>query len=397
MSFNPFQGLKVIDASSWIAAPTCAAMFADRGADVIKIEAPEVGDAYRGYYQMPPSPNAEINYTWILDNHSKRSITLNLKTDEGKAILHKLVEECDIYITNQPQSMRRAFGLTYEDLAPLNERMIYASLTAYGEDGPERDREGFDLVAYYSRSGLLNQMRHEGVEPYQAMAGMGDHPTGIALFASIVSALWQRDHTGEGTHVHTSLLANGLWSASCFAQASWTDADFSQIPSQRLQTALYLTKDNRWIQFTMVRTEELFDRLVMAMEQVEWLADDRFNTPEARLEHHATLTPLMREVMATRTAAEWIEIFRQHDVPAALVAEFQDLPDDQQVDINAMAETPAEDIGLGKVIRDPVNVAGIEKLPARQAPDAGEHSSEVLAELGYTNEQIAALKDKGVI
>ena len=160
-----FSGLKVLDVASWIAAPTCAAMFADMGADVIKIEAPEGGDGYRAYYQLPPSPNAEINYTWALDNKNKRSLTLNVKSDEGLAILHRLIAECDVYITNQPLSLRREVGLMYEDIGHLNERMIYASLTAYGEEGPERDKEGFDLVAYWSRSGLMNQMRHEGVEP----------------------------------------------------------------------------------------------------------------------------------------------------------------------------------------------------------------------------------------
>ena len=108
--------------------------------------------------------------------------------------------------------------------------MIYASLTAYGEEGPERDREGFDLVAYWSRSGLMNQMRHKGIEPFQAMAGMGDHPTGVALYASIVTALLKRERTGKGAKVHTSLLANGLWSASCFAQAAWVMQIFPRFP-----------------------------------------------------------------------------------------------------------------------------------------------------------------------
>ena len=137
------EGIKVLEVSSWIAAPSCGAMLADRGAEVIKVEPPEVGDAYRGYYMLPPSPNSEVNFTWILDNRNKRSMTLNLKSEQGKAILHRLVQDCDIYITNQPLPFRREQGLTWEDLQPLNERMIYASITAYGEQGPERDREGY--------------------------------------------------------------------------------------------------------------------------------------------------------------------------------------------------------------------------------------------------------------
>lgn len=392
-----FSGLKVLDVSSWIAAPSCATILADHGADVIKVEAPEVGDAYRGYYQMPPSPNSEVNYTWQLDNHSKRSLVLNLKTQAGRDVLLQLVDTCDVYVTNQPLPLRRALQLMPDDLRPRNPRMIYASLTAYGENGPDKDREGFDLVAYWSRSGLMNQMRHAGTEPVQAMAGMGDHPTAMALYANVVTALLRRERTGEGAFVHTSLLANGLWSASCFAQSVWADADFSTIPGQRLTTALYEAADGRWLQFTMVRTEELFDRLVMALEQLDWLADERFVSLESRIEHAPELTRMMRDVIRTRTAAEWMDAFRAHDVPAALVAEFQDLPDDPQVVENDMASAPGEDLGMARVIRAPINVSGVGRVAPTRAPDMGEHSREVLTELGYSPVQIEELAANGVI
>jgi formyl-CoA transferase len=391
------EGIKVVEVSSWIAAPSCGAMLADRGAQVIKVEPPQVGDAYRMYYELPPSPNSEVNFTWILDNRNKRSITLNLKSDEGKAVLHQLVADCDIYITNQPLSFRREQNLSYEDLQPLNERMIYASITAYGEQGPERDREGFDLVGYWSRSGLMNQMRHKGIEPFQAMAGMGDHPTAVALYGSIMTALFRRERTGQGSKVHTSLLANGLWSASCFAQAAWADADFSQIPGQRLTTALYLSADNRWIQFSMVRQVEDFDRLVVAVGHPEWLVDERFNTPEQRLQHHEEFTRMLREVMAERTAAEWMAVFAEEGVPAALVAEFQDLPGDPQVLINDMAMQPLEDVGMPRVIRDPINVDGLARVGAKPAPDMGEHTDEVLSELGYSAADITGMREAGIV
>jgi len=356
-----------------------------------------VGDAYRGYYQMPPSPNSEVNFTWILDNRNKRSMTLNLKSDAGKAILHQLVADCDIYITNQPLPFRRAQGLMYEDLKPLNERMIYASITAYGEEGPERDREGFDLVGYWSRSGLMHQMRHKGTEPFQAMAGMGDHPTAVALYGSIMTALFRRERTGAGAKVHTSLLANGLWSASCFAQAAWAQADFSQIPGQRLTTALYLAADARWIQFSMVRQEDDFDRMILAMGHPEWLIDARFDNPEGRLEHHEEFTQMMREVIAERTSTEWMEIFAAAGVPAARVAEFTDLPDDPQILSNDMVMPPVEDVGMPLVIRDPINVDGEARVGATRAPEMGEHTEEILTELGLSAAQQAALREAGVV
>lgn len=393
-----FQGMKVLDVGTWIAAPTVAAMLADLGAEVIKIEQPEVGDAYRNYYQAIVSPNSEINYTWAIDARNKRSLSLNLKSAEGMAILHRLIRECDVYITNQPLPMRRALGLTWDDLRPLNERMIYASLTAYGEEGPERDRESFDLVAYWSRSGLMNQMRHKGTQPFQAMAGMGDHPTGVALYASIVTALLKRERTGKGAKVHTSLLANGLWSSSCFAQAAWAaDADFSTIPGQRITTALYQTRDDRWLQFSMVRTEEQFDAMMVALGCIDWLADERFATPEARLEHAELFTDQLRAVIVGRTAAEWLAALRANDVPVALVAQFQDLPHDPQVIANDMAVVPLEDVGMARVIRDPVNVDGVRRVGVKKAPALGEHTDEILAEMGFSQADVDRLRAQGVV
>ncbi len=394
-----FDGLRVLDMSSWIAAPTCAAMLGELGAEVIKIEPPGVGDGYRAYYLSPVSPIAETNYTYHLDNRNKRSLTLDLKTEEGQNILHQLVERADVLITNQPFPLRRALKLTYEDLSPLNERLIYASLSAYGEEGPDRDMKSFDLVAYWTRSGLMNQMRHrhQGVEPVQAMAGMGDHPTGVALYGSIVTALLRRERTGKGGKAHTSLLANGLWSASCFAQAAWANADFSQMPPQRLTGAVFETADGRWLNLVMARQEEVLDRLLLALELLDWFADERFATPESRMAHAEEATQALRDAISKRSADEWMALFEAHDVPVALVPEFPELIDDPQIQINNMTIDPADDFGLSKVIRDPINVDGVGRRPPRRSPELGEHTDEVLGELGLSVQEIADLKERGVV
>ena len=242
-----FAGLKVLDVGSWIAGPVSATILADFGADVIKVEIPGSGDAYRGLATAPGTPKAEINYTWVQDARNKRSITLNLKTETGKTILRQLASDCDVYVTNHPLHMRRDLGLTYDDIKTINPRVIYASLTAYGEKGPERDREGFDLVAYWARSGLMDAVRSPGSLPAQSLPGMGDHPTAVALYAAIVTALLRRERTGKGSMVHTSLIANGVWSASCIASAVFANGDFSNYVSvkdylaQRGMEPLFLT------------------------------------------------------------------------------------------------------------------------------------------------------------
>jgi len=393
-----FEGLKVLDVGSWIAAPVAATMLADRGAEVLKIEEPIAGDGYRNYALLPISPNAETNYTWAMDARNKRSLALNLKIPEGIEILKRLIKDCDIYITNQPLPLRRELNLNYEDIRSLNEKIIYASLTPYGEKGPERDREAFDLVAYWNKSGMMNHMRHKGVEPVQAIAGMGDHPTAVAMYASIVTALLQRERTGKGTMVHTSLLANGIWSASCLAQAQLANADFKNMFGTRLTGALFETSDHRWLQFTMMRTDEDFDRLLVAMEMFEILASGKFSTFEQRFLNAEELTQILRKQIITKTAFEWIASLRdEHGLPIELVSEFRELNENPHLELNGMTAPPIDDIGIERIINDPVNVQGVAKVGAKKAPDLGEHSDTVLSELGYDGETILSLREKGVI
>jgi len=393
-----FEGLKVLDVGSWIAGPVAATMLADRGAEVIKVEAPIAGDGYRNYALFPFTPAADENYTWAMDARNKRSIALNLKTQEGIDILTTLIKGCDIYLTNQPLPLRRELKLSYEDIQHLNERMIYASLTPYGEEGPDSDNEAFDLVAYWNRSGLMNKMRPDGHEPVQALAGMGDHPTAVAMYAGIVTALLQRERTGKGCKAYTSLLANGVWSASCLAQAQFANADFSTMPPQRITTALYETKDGRWIQLNMIRTEEGLDLLLAAMEAFDLLSDERYSTLESRAVHAHEFTHRLREIFITRTSDEWLQILRvDNQLPIERVAIFEDLLTDPHLQLNGMVAPPVDNVGIDYIINDPVNVTGVARIGAKKAPDIGEHSEDVLKELGFSEDEITALQANGVI
>jgi len=397
-----FAGLKVLDAGSWIAGPVAGTILADFGADVIKIEMPGVGDAYRNLSRVPAFPQADENYMWQMDARNKRSLALDLKKPEGRDILHNLIRECDVYITNHPMPMRRSLGLTYDDLAPLNERLIYASLTAYGEEGPEKDREAFDLVAYWARTGLMDLVRTGDSPPAQALPGMGDHPTAVALYASIVTALLKRERTGKGGMVHTSLLANGLWSASCIAQAAFAGGSFDEFRATRRTPAfarmLYETRDLRWLQFTMVRTEAEFAHLLHAVGLSSLLEDERFANAAARAAHSELLVTLFQDMIREKDSDEWLEIFHREGVNANRMGLIEELPDNEQVMINRMVVPPADGrIGMPWVIDHPVGVSGASKVGPRKAPDLGEHSEEILAELGYSDARIAELKANGVI
>ncbi|MBM4205039.1 MAG: CoA transferase [Gammaproteobacteria bacterium] len=395
-----FKGLKVLDVGTWIAAPVATTMLADYGADVIKIELPGVGDAYRIYSGLPSTPASPHNYCWLMDARNKRSLSLNLKTAEGMAILHQLIEGCDIYVTNQPLALRRSLKLMYDDVHSINPRVIYASLTAYGEEGPEQDREGFDLVAYWSRSGLMDLVREIGAAPASALPGMGDHPTAVTMYANIVTALLKRERTGEGSFVHTSLLANGLWSVSCVAQAALLGADFTPFKnpvSGGFQRSVYLTADGRYLHFAMIRTVEEFDLLLLALEATELLADPRFATPELRYANGALFIEALRPYPLKLNAAEWMARFREMGIPAALMARVTDLAVDPQVLANHMIrEAPAE-FGTGPIIDHPLNVEGLARVPMAPPPALGQHSREILADLGFDETAIADLAARGVI
>ena len=403
-SSRPFAGLKVIDAASWIAAPTAAMILGDLGADVIKIEPPGEGDPYRSLIDNTALPQSGLSHNWIMDGRCKRSLTLNLKSEAGRKILCRLVAGCDVFITNLPFPVRRRLGLDYEDLAPLNPRMIFASLTAYGEKGPERDHGAFDGVAYWARSGLEDLVRAPDSPPAPSVAGMGDHPTGVALYAAIVTALYRREHTGEGGLVHTSLLANGFWSNGCLGQAALAGADFVEWrnrPQDRpgsFTRALYETSDGRHLQFIMVRADEDHETLLRIAGLRDLLEDDRFSTPEARFENVALIIEQLTEAVAKRPAREWLELFGEQGVAASLVVLTQEIGDDEQAKANDVLVAPAApDVGVPWIINHPVRLDGVDEVGPIRPPEVGEHTDEILAELGFDAERIEQLRRDGSV
>jgi crotonobetainyl-CoA:carnitine CoA-transferase CaiB-like acyl-CoA transferase len=397
-----FSGLKVIDCATVIAAPAAAMMLADYGADVIKIEQPGEGDMLRMLGDIPTTPYADSDWFWQLDGRNKRGVALDLKQPAGMEILRKLVAGCDVFITNQPYSVRESLGITYEDLKPLNPGMIYASLTAYGEKGPERQRKGFDQLAYWARSGLMELMREPGTMPTQGLPGMGDHPTGVALYAGIVTALLNRERSGEGSMVETSLLANGLWSAAGIAQGVMADGDMplyrSLNESPPAMMRPYQTLDGRWLQFNMIRNEDLQSLLFVALGAPEILADPRFSSQELMFENRELLGRELQKIIEQNVAKHWLKTFDSYELPVNLVALVEESKNDPQVLQNQMVVAPEDDrIKTPLIIEHPIQISNVPKVGPTCAPALGEHTGEVLADLGYSVAEVTRLRESGVI
>src|SRR5436190_5085719 len=298
------DGLRVIDAASFIAGPVATTILADLGADVIKVEPPD-GDPYRHRTGGPGVPDSPYNYRWIVDNRTKRGLALDLRAVEGRAVLHRLVERADVFVTNTPLDSRARLGIRWEDLAPLNARLVYASLTAYGERGEEAPRTGFDATALWARTGLMDLVRPSpDSPPARSLPGMGDHPTGVSLFAAIMTALYQRDRTGRGTMVSTSLLANGLWWNATQIQAALCGARVEpRPPREEPATALanlYRCADNRWFLLNLLNDDRDWPPLLRAIDRPALADDARFATTPARRANARALAPILAGVFASR-------------------------------------------------------------------------------------------------
>jgi crotonobetainyl-CoA:carnitine CoA-transferase CaiB-like acyl-CoA transferase len=395
----PFEGLKVLDVSSFIAAPAAATILGDFGADVIKVEPPE-GDPFRNFHTSHGVPKHPVNFCWEMASRNKRSIAIDLKSEAGYEIFQRLVRQADIMIINYPPAVRARLRLTHADVAPLNERLIYASLTGYGETGPDVDQPGYDATAYFARSGLIDATTYEGAPPAFSAPGTGDHPTATALFAAIMAALWRRERTGKGAEVGTSLLANGWWANGIVGQAALLDAYLPPRPPRtRPRSALvnqYLTKDGRWISLALAREEKLWPPFAHAIGRPELIEDPRFIDTPARRANGATLAAILDPIFASRTLAEWEAVLKEANITYGVINRLQDASRDPQA-VAAGAIRESANPALPRTIANPLRFNFADQRPAAPAPGLGEHTDAILREIGVSPAEITSLRARGVV
>ena len=383
MSESLFAGLKVIDCASWIAGPAAATILSDFGADVIKIEPPGAGDPWRASTPIPGKPT---DYYWQLTSRNKRSLAIDLKTPDGIGVLHRLLATADVFVTNFPLPVRARLKIAAADALALNPRLIYASFTAYGEAGEEAAKTGFDATAYWARTGLMDRVRASAdTEPARSVPGLGDHPSAMALYAAIATALYRREKTGRGGIAQTSLVQNGLWANACFVQTRLFGEHVRvRPPRSQAPNALsnhYRCRDGRWFMMAMQNEQRQLAAFLEAIGCTDLAQDPRFATKEARKDNAVALLEILDGVFAKRDLADWRAILDAAGVTFGGIHTVNEASDDRQFqDVGALV--PFAD-GQGLTVSSPFHLDGETKVAPRRAPSIGQHSEAVLREAGY--------------
>ena len=401
MSPSPraLDGIRVLDVGSFLAGPSAATVMSDFGAEVIKVETPDGGDPNRRLVELPGLPVSEHNYSWLLDSRNKKSLAVDLTKPEGREAFLKLAARADVLVTNFPPAVLARLRLTYEELKPLNPRLVYALVTGYGEAGDEANKPGFDINAWWARSGLMDLVHAPDGPPAHSMPGMGDHPTGMALFGAVMLALYQREKTGRGAKVSTSLMASGAWANATLIQASLCGAAFPErVPRERCRNPIinfYRCKDDRWFMLTVLRADKGWEPFTRAIEKPLLASDPRFATYESRQANAAALVAILDAVFAERDWAAWRERLKSYNVTFGPIVRIGDIKDDPQMTAAEVIVPMAA--GPFRTVSNPVSLAGQPKVPAGRAPELGEHTDEILRGLGYDAAGISELRRLGVI
>jgi crotonobetainyl-CoA:carnitine CoA-transferase CaiB-like acyl-CoA transferase len=394
-----FAGLKVLDVASFIAGPAAATVLSDFGADVIKVEPPGKGDLQRILGSVPPSPRAHANYNWHLANRNKRGMAIDLKSPGGTKILQRLVEWADVVITNFPHGTREKLHLGYDEISGWNPRVIYADITGFGDAGPDATLPGFDLTAYWSRSGLLASTRDAGAPPTAPVSGSGDYMAAIGIYSAIVTALYHRERTGAGANVGTSLLAEGVWAtATLVAGALAGGTSFGLHDRTAPVNPLinpYQSADGQW--FMLAASPPHWPGLARAVGHPELLTDPRFADLEGFTTNSAVLTGLLDAEFRSRPLDYWKEVLDRERITYSVIQTPEETAKDPQLRVNDIIVPLKGVSGLEYTINSPINLRGISKVPAKRAPELGEHNDEVLTDLGFSTEEIDTFRAEGAI
>ncbi|WP_436777393.1 CaiB/BaiF CoA transferase family protein [Yinghuangia sp. YIM S09857] len=393
--------MRVVEFGIWVAGPATAAVLADWGADVVKVEPPG-GDPQRGLEGVASAGGDALpfNPTFDVTNRGKRSIALDLKSPEGRAVADELIAGADVLVTNMRMRALERLGLDYATLHDRHPRLVYALMTGYGTEGPERDRPGYDIGAYWSRAGLAASLAVPGSTPPFQRGAMGDRTAAAALAGGVAAALLARVRTGSGQLVSQSLFRWGVYTLSSdFSLAIGFGAPMATARREAMASPTvncYRCADDRWFWLTGLERARHWPPLARAVGRPEWLDDPRFATSAARHENARVLIAELDALFATRERHMWLKEFDAHDVWYQPVNTVPEVLEDPLLQASgALAEVPHPEGGSAVFVNTPVDFDRTPAGPRGTAPAVGEHTDSVLRELGYSDERIASVRAEG--
>lgn len=394
------DGIKVVELAQLAAVPMAGRLLGDFGAEVVHVEHPVRGDVLRVILAGAEAAKDAPNYVWENYNRNKKSITLDVSNEEGQKVLYKLIEDADVFLTNMRPFEREKFNIDYSDLSALNPRLVYGSITGTGKGGSERDEPGYDQTGYWAKSGLVHSIMPHNEPPDCRVGAFGDNVTGLSLAFGITSALLAREKTGKGQEVDLSLLQAGIF------QISWSVAETLATGVEREQTdrrdkpnvlmSTYRTKDKRWFMLTLLQPDRYWSALCKALQQPELETDPRFADFQSRIAHSGELMDLLDEIFATATLDEWQQ--RMNGIPTAPIQNLHEVCVDEQVRADNMVTSMELNNGAQMdVVALLVHLSATPGSVRHAGPEFGQHTEEILLDLGFSWEELEALKTQGII
>ncbi len=399
------QGVRVLEVASWTFVPAAGAVLSDWGADVIKVEHPATGDPQRGLITSGLVPRAAGGANFMIEqpNRGKRSVGLDIGTDEGRELLYRLVERSDVFLTNFLPRTRRRLRIEVDDIRARNPSIVYVRGHGQGVRGPDAEKGGYDGASYWARGGIANALTPPGAEyPVTQRPGFGDLAGGMTIAGAISAALFRRQRDGEGSIVDISLLGVAMWMLSPDIVASklfegMSTPSFNRASSPNPLVNVYKTNDGRFLTLIMLEGDKYWPDLCRNIGRPELVDDPRFVDAATRFENRAECVRLLDETFASQTLAEWRERLANVKGVWAPVQTAREIHDDPQVAANGYL--PQVEVGDGESLALVANPVQFDEAPAslRRAPEHGEHTEEVLLEMGISWEDIVAYKESAAI
>lgn len=399
------EGIRCIEVGGMAAMPLAGMIMSCWGAEVVHVEPPKRGDFQRHLLSLRATgqgPGSQINYLWEHVNRNKKSIAIDIGIQEGREILYKLIERSDVFINNLRPYELEKFKLTYDIISKINPKIISANLTGYGLKGPERNKGGYDSVAFWAISGAMELVRDANSPPQVSRPAYGDSTTSLSLLAGIMAALFIRERTGVGQEVEVSLYNTAVYvmgfdiSGCLVTKQDAVRTDRRKVPNPLRNH--YPTKDGRWIMLGMTNSQQYWPSFCQIFGLRELENNSKFVSAEARTKNCEELIEIIEKIFRNKTYEELIALLKSTNLIWAPVRSALEVIEDEQALVNDFfVEFDHPNYGSIKMVNNPIKLSKIPSKIYKEAPNLGEHTDQIMKELGYSEEEIVRLKENFTI